>query len=134
MQLPSWLANLTGATQFANNPANNFAPTFGDALQGIGHSMAEHYRRGQADGASNGGLDGALKGLPPIEKVALHFAPQGDVGQMPQVSGQVMAPPPVVQPAPTQVPTFNDPSAIMKILQGSAPATSTAGGLAGLFR
>lgn len=47
MAIPSWLAALTGAGQFANNPANGFQPTFGDALQGIGHSMAEHYRQGQ---------------------------------------------------------------------------------------
>lgn len=44
MNIPPWLAALTGAGQFANNPANNFAPTFGDGLQGIGHSMMQHYR------------------------------------------------------------------------------------------
>lgn len=44
MAIPSWLANLTGANAFANNPANGFQPTFGDALQGIGHDMMQHYR------------------------------------------------------------------------------------------
>lgn len=47
MQLPDWLIKATGAQQFANNPANGFVPTLGDAFQGIGHSMAEHYRNGQ---------------------------------------------------------------------------------------
>lgn len=45
MQLPSWLAGLTGAKEFANNPANGNVPTWGDAMQGIGHSMMENYRR-----------------------------------------------------------------------------------------
>lgn len=45
MMIPPWLANLTGANAFANNPANGFQPTMGDAAQGIGHDMMEHYRR-----------------------------------------------------------------------------------------
>lgn len=44
--LPAWLIKATGANAFANNPANGFQPTLGDALQGVGHSMMEHYRRG----------------------------------------------------------------------------------------
>lgn len=44
MQIPAWLAALTNANKFANNPANSFQPTLGDALQGIGSSMMQHYR------------------------------------------------------------------------------------------
>ncbi len=44
MIIPNWLSALTGAKQFANNPRNNFQPTFGDGLQGIGHSMMQHHR------------------------------------------------------------------------------------------
>lgn len=72
MILPDFLSKLTGAQAFANNPANGFKPTFGDGLQGIGHSMMEHYRRGQAPAASpaapaGGGVGdvfGLLKGTP----------------------------------------------------------------------
>ena len=52
MQLPSWLSALTGGNKFANNPANGFVPTFGDHLQGIGHSMMQHYR---GEGGNYGG-------------------------------------------------------------------------------
>ena len=44
MQIPAWLAALTNANKFANNPANGFRPTLGDALQGIGSDMLRHYR------------------------------------------------------------------------------------------
>lgn len=44
MQPLSWLAGLTGADKFANNPANGFAATLGDFAQAAGHSMAQHYR------------------------------------------------------------------------------------------
>jgi hypothetical protein len=58
MAIPSWLASMTGAQAFANNPLNGFQPTMGDAMQGIGHSLAEHYRQG--------GLAPAPAGTPPI--------------------------------------------------------------------
>jgi hypothetical protein len=54
MELPSWLMNATGAGAFANNPANGFKATLGDAMQGIGHSMMEHYRHGQGTQAPQG--------------------------------------------------------------------------------
>lgn len=44
MIIPNWLSSLTGAQAFANNAANGFQPTIGDALQGIGHSMMEYQR------------------------------------------------------------------------------------------
>ena len=50
MTIPAWFANMTGAQAFAQNPANGFQPTLGDAFQGIGHSMMEHYRRGEGMG------------------------------------------------------------------------------------
>jgi hypothetical protein len=41
MNLPNWLAGATGAKAFAG-PSG--APNWGDALQGIGHSLAQNYR------------------------------------------------------------------------------------------
>lgn len=65
-QLPQWLVAATGAQQFANNPANNFMPTAGDALQGIGHSMMEHYRRSMDMPAPSGSQPpGVPGGAPP---------------------------------------------------------------------
>lgn len=44
MQLPNWLAGLTGANKFANNPLNGFQATLGDLGQSAVHSMLQHYR------------------------------------------------------------------------------------------
>ena len=63
MQLPDWLIKATGAAQFANNPNNGFQPTIGDALQGIGHSMMENYRRDLAPSGSQ--APGVPGGAPP---------------------------------------------------------------------
>lgn len=85
MQVPNWLAALTGARQFANNPANNYNPTLGDAFQGIGHSMMQHYRgQGGQPGKPmapqiNGGPDGLT---PAIVAQAL-----GPKGLLPEVNG-----------------------------------------------
>lgn len=54
MALPNWLVQATGAMKFANNPANGFQPTMGDAMQGIGHSMMNHYRNGQGTPPAGG--------------------------------------------------------------------------------
>jgi hypothetical protein len=43
MNIPSWLAGMTNAAAFADPLKNMGAPTFGDALQGIGDSMKSHY-------------------------------------------------------------------------------------------
>ena len=61
--LPSWITALTGADKFANNPENGFAPTWGDALQGIGHSLMQHYR---GQGGTYGGptLFGGVNAAP----------------------------------------------------------------------
>jgi hypothetical protein len=54
MNIPNWLAGLTGANKFANNPANGFQATLGDLLQAGGHSILQHYR-------GNGGQYGGQK-------------------------------------------------------------------------
>lgn len=124
MQLPQWLIHATGAQSFANNPLNGFTPTIGDALQGIGHSMMEHYRRGHADGqaAAGGNQANILGQLPPLEKLALHFNTDGTPAPAGTQGAATVAPPPitpVAQPAmPTPVPNFTDPSIISKILAG----------------
>jgi hypothetical protein len=41
--LPAWFASLTNAANFADPTKNGGLPTFGDALQGIGSSMKQHY-------------------------------------------------------------------------------------------
>jgi hypothetical protein len=65
MALPAWLVQATGAMKFATNPASPGVPTFGDALQGIGHSMAEHYRRGQAQPQAPGAAPAPAPSLMP---------------------------------------------------------------------
>ena len=55
MQLPSWLAGLTGAGNMMDpSRLDSFVsgtgpgPTLMDGLNGIGHDMMEHFRAGQA--------------------------------------------------------------------------------------
>lgn len=66
--IPQWLAQATGANAHALNFANDFKPTLGDALQGIGSSMKSHYLQGQGgqgqgQGAAGGNpLQGSLLG------------------------------------------------------------------------
>jgi len=89
MQLPSWLIDATGAQPFANNPANNFQPTLGDAMQGIGHSMMSHYRRDPTE----------APGGPPTPP-ALPGDSMGQTMQQPQLPGMLpgMQPPPRIPP------------------------------------
>lgn len=47
MNVPGWLAGMTNAAKFADPLKNGGAPTMGDALQGIGSSMKNHYLYGQ---------------------------------------------------------------------------------------
>lgn len=94
MTLPPWLAQLTGAGAFANNPANGFAPTFGDGLQGIGHSLMEHYRRNSAQPQEGGGGFNPMMGL-----LGSVVPPMGFLGQ--QMMGQPAPPeaaPPMTAP------------------------------------
>lgn len=97
MDIPPWLAKATGANPFAMNPANGFNPTVGDAMQGIGHSMMEHYRRNsapQTPAAGGGGnpMLGILGGMIP---------PMGILGnQLMQGMGGGGAPAPLAHSAP----------------------------------
>lgn len=75
MALPDWLIKATGAMKFANNPANNFQPTIGDALQGIGHSMMTHYRRGQEGQAGSAAQQPAVPAVPAVPPVQIAAPP-----------------------------------------------------------
>lgn len=89
MQLPNWLSGMTGAAKFA---APGGKPNFGDAFQGIGHSMMNHYRHnfqgkpfpGQESPATKASIDSILAGLsgpaPQIQVPSL--APQQPLGQV----------------------------------------------------
>jgi hypothetical protein len=78
MQLPSWLAGLTGADKFANNPANGFQANLGDLAQAAGHSLLQHYR----------GKGGTYGGNPIIE--GLNGGP-GTATPLPQPPAETLA-------------------------------------------
>ena len=78
MQLPNWLAGLTNARTFANNPENNFQPTFGDALQGIGNSMATHWQRNFGNPQTGNAQHGAARAVP--LETGIVAGPGGGVG------------------------------------------------------
>ena len=84
--IPQWLAQATGANAHALNFANDFKPTLGDALQGIGSSMKAHYMQGQGQGQTGAppNLMSILQGL-------------GGQGVPPQGAEQT----PSLPPAPT---------------------------------
>lgn len=89
--IPQWLIDMTGAMQFANNPANGFQPTMGDALQGIGHSMMEHYRQqlgNRVQGAQGmpgpPGSPGALSLMPPSPPAPMQLPPGATPPIVPQ--------------------------------------------------
>ena len=115
MALPSWLAGLTGANKFANNPANGFAATFGDMAQAAGHSMAQHYR-------GKGGQYGGQPLVPGVNSpfglsTKLDFA-----GPQTQITGGAL--PPVNNPAPQPEPmpmSAMQRSAITAGLNGGTP-------------
>lgn len=116
MNLPNWLAGLTGANRFANNPANGFRANLGDMAQAAGHSMLQHYRgKGGTYGGNPiiEGLNGGAGAATPI--------PKGEVtmGQMraPVAPIQVSALPPA---ANAQVPFGMAPT-------GPAPAPTAWG-------
>ena len=103
MPIPSWLSNITGAMQFANNPANNFQPTVGDAFQGIGHSMMEHFRAGQ--------------GQPASAPAAPMIGQQPTVGQL---AGQATAPPAAARP-PMAPPINFIPPDLQSLIMRNSP-------------
>lgn len=104
MAIPDWLAGLTNARQFANNPANNFQPTMGDALQGIGSSMATHWRRNFANPEAGTGQAGPAVGMPlqtGIPQAAAGLAP-GLEAILSGLRGE--GPNPYASPAPALTP------------------------------
>lgn len=123
MQLPSWLAGLTGADKFANNPANGFRATFGDMAQAAGHSIMQHYRGqgGKYGGPTltpgvnaNPSLASVLSGLGPKTPAPQREAITG--GELPTVSNpspMAAQPEPVSNPAQAQ--------AITSLLNGGNP-------------
>jgi hypothetical protein len=122
--LPDWLIKATGAAQFANNPANGFKPTAGDALQGIGHSLMEHYRANAAPqqpaaqpAAPIGHMPAPVPpaGMPPPG--AGHMLPLPGGLSMSQISSMLGAGTPhPVQAPPIQAPHF-DLNAISQYLK-----------------
>lgn len=68
--IPPWLAQITGAMQFANNPANSFQPTVGDAFQGIGHDMMEHFRAGSGQASPGTAANSPLPAQPTMAQLA----------------------------------------------------------------
>lgn len=54
MALPSWFAGMTNAASFADPTKNGGLPTLGDAMQGIGSSMKNHYLYGQGQAPAAG--------------------------------------------------------------------------------
>lgn len=77
--IPQWLAALTGANAFAKGTPGG-GPSIGDAFQGIGHSMMEHYR----------GTPGSLQSTPaapapalPKPPVPMQVMPGGNAGAIP---------------------------------------------------
>lgn len=98
-QIPQWLAGLTGANAHALNFANDFQPTFGDALQGIGSSMKSHYLQGQGQPQGQqqasplatilGGLGG---GVPPQGTEQTPALPPAPTVNPNQIQGSPLAP------------------------------------------
>lgn len=86
MAIPNWLVQASGAMKFATNPASPGVPTMGDVMQGIGHSMANHYRNGQ------GVAPGAAPAPAPQPMLAPAPLMQPNAGE-PVPVGQVQLPP-----------------------------------------
>lgn len=92
-QIPQWLAGLTGANAHALNFSNDFQPTMGDALQGIGSSMKNHYLQGQGQ---------AGQGQPQANPLAAILGGLGG-GVPPQGTEQTPALPPAPSVNPRQI-------------------------------
>lgn len=98
-QIPQWLAGLTGANAHALNFANDFQPTFGDALQGIGSSMKSHYLQSQSPQPAAGGssplaaiLGGLGGGVPPQGTEQTPALPPAPTVNPNQIQGSPLAP------------------------------------------
>lgn len=112
--MPSWLTALTGGQQFANNPANNFQATLGDGLQGIGHSMMQHYRgQGGQPSAQGNPAEGLLAAL------TKDAQPQVLPGQAPQQPQLGPVPTPFSpQPGGAPIQRFNQQPSIFSRFLG----------------
>lgn len=101
MDIPSWLAHLTGANAFAADPIaailGDSKPTLGDAFQGIGHSLMENGRSSFGNGPARPGVAAA----PSMGALAHGItSPAGApaLGKVPGITAHSL--PPVVQPPP----------------------------------
>jgi hypothetical protein len=117
MEIPPWLAALTGAygIQAGNgmgalSSTNATGPTLMDAARGIGHDMMEHFRAGQA--------------RTPLATPGATTAPGMPGSNQPAPAPVMpMAPPPTPAPAPgvpafTQGPAIAPPQDLASILSG----------------
>lgn len=98
MNIPPWLAGLTGANAYATNFANDFQPTVGDALQGIGSSMKRHYLAGTAPQQQPQGVD--------LMSILSGLGGQGQPQPGPAAPAIPTPAPPVAAPSP-QAPLGN---------------------------
>ena len=92
MNIPGWLSDFTGAAKFANNPANGFRPTFGDALQAIGHDMMQNYRANMRQGEGGPMPSPFAQARPPAPTEAQIPAPNIAPAPRPQDAVRVQAP------------------------------------------
>lgn len=129
--LPNWLAGLTGADKFANNPANGFGATLGDMAQAAGHSMAQHYRgKGGTYGgpeiiAGLNGSTGATDNYVRERLSSLADILPGSSG--PAITGEALPPaanaqPPLGMPAPAQTEMSPEARAAITARLNGAPA------------
>lgn len=132
--IPNWLSGATGANAFAANPANGYQPTVGDALQGIGHDMMQHYRAGPSNtswGGSNASPS-AAGGAQGLQGLMSLLAPKGQqmAPSSPSPGAALLAAPsPTIAPGPIVPP--QTPTSIPGLTQSIPP---TVGALAGLWR
>lgn len=120
--LPNWLAGLTGADKFANNPANGFGATLGDMAQAAGHSMAQHYR---GKGGTYGGTP-LIPGENVSPDLAASLASIIPGARGPEIAGSAL--PPVNNPTSQPEPAPMSPqqiSAITAGLNGGTPWGTT---------
>lgn len=99
--IPQWLAQMTGANAHALNFANDFKPTLGDALQGIGSSMKAHYLQSQGQGQAGAppnlmsilsGLGGQGQGVPPQGAEPTPALPPAQTVDPRRIQGSPLAP------------------------------------------
>lgn len=113
MALPAWLVQATGAMKFATNPASPGVPTMGDALQGIGHSMANHYRRNQGQAQAPGAAPAPAPAAAPMGMDPMNMRPPVPLDQIDPSVFQT-----VYQPKFTNYGASTGGGSLQAILQG----------------